>query len=123
MITEKAVSQAKPKEKIYCISDGIRNGLSLAVSPGGGKRWRFRYRFGGKAKMIRLGTCPLVSLAGARELAQDAQKRVAGGLILPCGERWRRTLKNPFRIVSKELLDRFASSLTDRYAAEVWDRL
>jgi hypothetical protein len=30
-------------------------GLSLFVQPNGGKLWRFRYRFGGKANMLSLG--------------------------------------------------------------------
>ena len=53
MLTDKVITQAKPKEKLYRLSDNIGNGLSLEVSPEGGKRWRFRYRFHGKAKMIR----------------------------------------------------------------------
>ena len=52
MLTDKVITQAKPKEKLYRLSDNIGNGLSLEVSPEGGKRWRFRYRFNGKAKMI-----------------------------------------------------------------------
>lgn len=123
MLTEKAVSQAKPKEKLYRISDGIRNGLSLEVSPGGGKRWRFRYRFDGKAKMISLGVYPLVSLAEARELAKDAQKSVGGGLDPSAQRKAEKSLENTFCIVAKEWFDRFAVSCSERYAAEVWGRL
>ena len=55
MLTEKQISQAKPKDKLYRLSDGTGNSLSLEIAPSGGKRWRFRYRFNGKAKMISLG--------------------------------------------------------------------
>ena len=50
MLTDKAIAQAKPKEKLYRLSDQTGNGLSLEVSTEEGKRWRFRYRFKVKAK-------------------------------------------------------------------------
>ncbi|MDR3363151.1 MAG: Arm DNA-binding domain-containing protein [Desulfovibrio sp.] len=57
MLTDKAIIQARPKEKLYRISDQSGNGLSLEVSPQGGKRWRFRYRYHGTPKMVSLGVC------------------------------------------------------------------
>jgi hypothetical protein len=39
MLTQLAISAAKPKEKPYKLSDG--GGLSLLVDTGGGKLWRF----------------------------------------------------------------------------------
>jgi hypothetical protein len=106
MLTEKSISQAKPKEKLYRVSDGIRNGLSLEVSPVGGKRWRFRYRFGRKAKMISLGTYPLVTLAEARALAKDAQKELARGVDPSARRKAERSLDKTFRVIAKEWFDR-----------------
>jgi integrase len=123
MLTEKAVSHAKPKEKLYRVSDGIRNGLSLEVSPEGGKRWRFRYRFAGKAKMISLGTYPLVTLADARDLAKEAQKAIAHGVDPSAKKKADKSLENSFRLIAKEWFDRSSGSFTERYAAEVWARL
>jgi integrase len=123
MLTEKSISHAKPKEKLYRVSDGIRNGLSLEVSPEGGKRWRLRYRFGGKAKMISLGTYPLVSLAEARELAKGAQNELARGVDPSARKKEERSRANIFRIIAKEWFDKFAVSFSGRYAAEVWKRL
>lgn len=123
MLTDRVIGQAKPKEKVYRISDGIRNGLSLEVSPGGGKRWRFRYRFGGKAKMISLGTYPLVPLAEARDLAKEARQELARGVDPSAKRQAGKALENTFRVVARDWFDRFAASLTERYAAEVWARL
>ena len=80
MLTEKQISQAKPKEKLYRLSDRTGNGLSLEVAPEGGKRWRFRYRFQGKPNMVTLGTYPLVSLKEARSRAIDAKKELELGI-------------------------------------------
>ncbi|MBO37148.1 MAG: preprotein translocase [Anaerolineaceae bacterium] len=41
-LTNTEVKQAKPKDKIYALSDG--NGLQLRVKPNGSKLWLFDYR-------------------------------------------------------------------------------
>jgi len=51
--TDLAVKNAKPKIKKYMIATG--SGLNLLVMPDGAKYWRFRYYYGGKAKMISVG--------------------------------------------------------------------
>ena len=122
MLTDKAIIQARAKQKLYRLSDGIGNGLSLEVSPEGGKRWRFRYRFLGAAKMISLGTYPLVSLKEARDRAIEARKEVLQG-VDPA--RKKNALKdgNAFRAVAKQWFDRFAQTTTPKYAAETWSRM
>jgi hypothetical protein len=47
-LTDTAIKKAKPADKPLRLFDG--DGLYLEVSPGGGKWWRFKYRFGGKEK-------------------------------------------------------------------------
>ncbi|MDE1714158.1 Arm DNA-binding domain-containing protein, partial (plasmid) [Chromobacterium amazonense] len=46
-LTDLAIRQAKPQDKPYQLADG--ESLYLEVSPSGGKLWRFRFRFQGKA--------------------------------------------------------------------------
>lgn len=46
------IRRAKPEDKSYTLGDG--QGLSLLIEPNGSKSWRFRYRYAGKPKMIRL---------------------------------------------------------------------
>lgn len=122
MLTEKMISQAKPKEKLYRLSDNTGNNLSLEVSPEGGKRWRFRYRYNGKAKMISLGTYPLVTLKEARDKAIEAKKEVEKGTD-PSVKKKVAQGRNTFQTVAKEWFDLFAPTATPRYSAEIWSRL
>jgi hypothetical protein len=57
-LSDTTIRTAKPKEKLYRLTDA--NGLCLEVAPTGSKLWRYRYRFDGKAKMLALGTYPAV---------------------------------------------------------------
>ncbi|WP_137821384.1 integrase arm-type DNA-binding domain-containing protein [Pseudomonas sp. D(2018)] len=77
-LTDTAARTAKPKEKLYRLSDSL--GLCLEVTPTGAKLWRFRYRFAGKPKMISLGAYPAVTLAKARERRDAARSLVAEGI-------------------------------------------
>lgn len=76
-LSDLQIRRAKPSDKTYSMADGF--GLSLIIEPTGSKAWRFRYRFAGKAKMISLGTYPLISLAEAREKRDEMRKFVAAG--------------------------------------------
>jgi integrase len=85
-LTPHLVASAQPRLRLYALTDG--HGLSLQVTPEGGKRWRFRYRFQGLAKSISLGRYPQVGLAHARRLHADARGLLARG-IDPSAERRR----------------------------------
>jgi integrase len=54
-------------------------GLYLSISPNGGRRWVFLYRWHGKPTEIGLGSARDVTLARARELAAQARARIAEG--------------------------------------------
>jgi integrase len=72
-----AVRNAAPGMRPYKLTDG--DGLHLLVNPNGSKLWRFRYQFGGKEKMLSLGSFPEVSLASARDKRREARELVAEG--------------------------------------------
>ena len=55
-------------------------GLYLSISPNGGRRWVFLYRWHGKPTEIGFGSARDVTLARARELAKDARGRLAEGI-------------------------------------------
>ena len=76
--THFAISKAAPKEKPYKLSDGF--GLHLLVEPHGSKKWRFRYQFGKREKMIALGTYPATSLADARAKRDQARALLEQGI-------------------------------------------
>ena len=77
MLTQLAISAAKPKDKSYKLSDS--DGLALLVEAGGSKLWRFRFHFSGKERMLSLGSYPDVSLAQARAKRDEARKLLAAG--------------------------------------------
>ena len=77
-LTALKIKNAKPKQKPYRLSDG--EGLVLEVTPQGSKRWRFRYTFDGKEKLISMGIYPEVDLKTARDRRYLARKQVADGM-------------------------------------------
>lgn len=109
MLTQLAITAAKPKAKPYKLSDGA--GLSLLVETGGGKLWRFRYHFGGKEKMLSFGAYPEVTLAQARAKRDEARQTLAGG-IDPAQKRKEDKVAasisaaNTFGVVAAEYIDR-----------------
>ncbi len=77
-LSDTTIRTAKPKEKLYRLSDA--NGLCLEVTQTGSKLWRYRYRFNGSAKMLALGSYPAVTLAKARQLRDDARQLIVDGV-------------------------------------------
>src|SRR6478672_9563768 len=61
-------------------------GLYLSISPNGGRRWVFLYRWHGKPTEIGFGSARDRQLASARELASQARAQLADG-INPKGAR------------------------------------
>ena len=55
-------------------------GLYLSISPNGGRRWVFLYRWHGKPTEIGFGSARDVTLARARELATQARANLAEGI-------------------------------------------
>src|ERR1700730_16908932 len=67
----KAVTVAKAKSPGW-LADGA--GLYLRIGPTGAKSWIFRYRRDGRLHDMGLGALHIVSLAEAREKAQECRK-------------------------------------------------
>lgn len=76
-LTARQVETAKPKEKSYKLFDG--GGLYLEVTAKGSRYWRMKYRFSGKEKRLAFGVFPIVTLAEAREMRNQAKKILAAG--------------------------------------------
>ena len=77
-LNDRACKTAKPREKLYRLSDSL--GMYLEVMPNGSKYWRCKYRFGGKEKRLALGVYPEVSLKDARDRRADARMQLASGI-------------------------------------------
>lgn len=77
-LTDAAVRKAKSGTKPFRMFDG--QGMYLEVRPEGGRWWRQRFQYGGKEKLLSLGTYPETSLAEARVRRQQARDLVAKGV-------------------------------------------
>jgi integrase len=76
-LTNTEVKQAKPKEKVYTLSDG--GGLQLRVKPNGSKLWLFDYfkPYTKKRTSLSFGPYPALSIADARNKREDARALLA----------------------------------------------
>ena len=120
-LSDKAVSQATPKEKAYRLYD--KDGLYLEVSPAGGKLWRLKYRFGGKEKRLALGKYPHTSLKVVRDKVFAARKELENG-VDPGQKRKAVAVVTPvFQDVAREWWEKFMKPNQGGYPQEVWGRL
>jgi hypothetical protein len=78
-LTDKQILNAKPDpaKRITALFDGGE--LYLEIHSNGVKRWRMKYRYGGKARLLTFGTYPAMGLREARERRDQARKLLAGG--------------------------------------------
>jgi integrase len=77
VLTEVAIRALKPTEKPY--KRGDEKGLYMLVSPTGAKLWRWKYRLRGKEQLLSFGAHPEVSLKEARDLRDDARRKLRAG--------------------------------------------
>ncbi|MDS3861237.1 integrase arm-type DNA-binding domain-containing protein [Thermosynechococcaceae cyanobacterium BACA0444] len=104
-LTVLTISNAKPKDKVQKLFDSC--GLFLEITPKGSKRWRHKYYYQGKEKLLSLGLYQDVSLAEAREILSEQKKQLAKG-IDPSAARQAiesarvATALNQFEVVARE---------------------
>lgn len=72
------VQKAKPKDKVYKLSDG--RGLCCVVRPGGSKLWHHKYVIHGRSRTIAYGAFPEVSLSQARQFCDETRLKLAKGI-------------------------------------------
>lgn len=110
------------KRKSYKITDG--RGLFLLVHSNGSKYWRMNYRFQGKQKTIALGVFgkgkDFVSLAEARDKAQEIRKQIKDG-IDPSEARKQEKIqnKNSFANIALEWIEKKSNKWTAHHAKDV----
>lgn len=104
MLTDIKVRSAKPRAKPFKLFD--ERGLFLIVYPNGRRGWRFRYRFGGREKLISFGSYPDTSLKLARSKREDARKQLANN-IDPSAQRKAAKISqaDTFEAIAREWLD------------------
>src|SRR5690242_20899647 len=110
-LTDKAIKNAKPGEKLVILSDG--GGLQLWLTPKGGKLWNYAYRFAGKRKKLAIGPYGKdpagVSLEAARGRRDEAAGLLRNGVDPATRKRQAKAAQadasaNTFAVVADELL-------------------
>ncbi len=124
-LSEMKVRNAKPKEKFYKLTDG--DGLYLHVTEKGGKLWRFRYRFGGKEKLLALGSYPEITLLDARQRRDGARRQLANkidpGAVRKAQKQSSIQETETFEVIAREWHNRFKSTWSEGHAATIMDRM
>ncbi|MAD74115.1 MAG: integrase [Rheinheimera sp.] len=102
-LTHTAVTNAKPKDKMYKLTDG--GGLYLQIKPTGYKCFKYDYRLNGERGTYTIGSYPEFSLKDAREEHRKAREMVAKG-IAPI------TIKEERRVSQEKETKRFSYYMT-----------
>jgi len=127
-LTNTEVKQAKPKEKLYTLSDG--GGLQLRVKPNGAKLWLLDYLrpYTKKRTSLSFGSYPTVSLAEARSKRNDARELLAKD-IDPKEHRDEINRlndiahNNTLEHIAKKWLEVKKSSVSENHATDTWRSL
>ncbi|HML80030.1 tyrosine-type recombinase/integrase [Geobacter sulfurreducens] len=135
-LSDVTVRNAKPAEKQVKLFDG--GGLFLLVAPKklgpdgkplpASKLWRLKYRFGGKEKLLALGTYPATSLADARDKRDAARKLLASGIDPGEARKAEKEARaeaaeNTFEAVAREWHEKFKGQWSEKHAEQILRRL
>lgn len=124
MLTDVKIKALKPKDKLYAVTD--EKGLSLEVSPMGGKWWRFKYRFDGKQKRLSLGTYPDVGLKEARNGRDNFRKLIASEIdpsIARKADKQSQGDQDSFESIAREWHEKFKHNWTANHAVRTLTRI
>ena len=127
-LTNTQIKQAKPKDKIYKLSDG--EGLQLRIKPNGSKSWLLDYfkPYTKKRTSISLGKYPDVSLSEARDKKRLARELLAKDIDPKAHKDEQQLVKkrekcNTLRLVAQEWFEVKKTKVTPQYAVNVWSSL
>ncbi len=125
-LTNVAIRNAKPAAKPYKLTD--ERGLFLLITPRGGKWWRFRYRFGGKHKLLSMGIYPDVPLAKAQTRRDAARQLLADGVDPSENRKVQKAAKaeraeNSFEVVAREWIAKHKPNWAASHADKIIKRL
>ena len=125
-LTERAIKNLKPKAKQYRMTDS--GGLCLDVTPSGGKLWRWRYYYQGKAQMMALGKYPAVPLSVARSRRDEARSLLEAGKN-PIREKKAQRLRamhaadNTFEKVARSWMELKQAGMNEKYRTQCLKRM
>lgn len=116
---------AKPRKPRKLFDAG---GLYLHVFPAGGRYWRMKYRYAGKAKLLALGVYPEIGLREARAKTVEARALLRdgqdpGAVRAARKARAKQDAANSFEAVAREWAEHFRPKWTPGYYAKVLRRM
>ena len=96
----------------------------MLITPAGNKRWRLKYRFAGKEKLLAFGVYPEVSLATARKKREAAREKIAAGIdpaeVKKAEKRSNRlNAENSFEAITREWHAKYGATWSDGHAARI----
>jgi integrase len=111
-LTDTLLRNAKPSAKATRLFD--ERGLYIEISPGGGKWWRWKYRYRGREKRLSFGVYPDVSLKAAREKRDEARRMLAAGTDPSANRQAQKSARvaresNSFEVVTREWFLKFSA--------------
>jgi len=120
-LSDLKVRNAKPREKFYKLTDN--DGLYLHVTEKGSKLWRFRYRFGGKEKLLALGSYPEISLLDARQKRDEARRllanRIDPGAVRKAQKQADIQETETFEIIAREWFQKFSQRWKETHSSRI----
>lgn len=125
-LTELQIKHLKARDRLYRVTDD--NGLTLTITPAGGKLWHVRYRYNGKQQTYSLGRYPLVGLAQARKGRDEVHTLLLAGKH-PTREKQitklRRSVEgeNTFKNICQKWLGQKSATLNQKYAKQTLARM
>lgn len=122
-LTDTEVRRARPADKPYRLPD--QHGLYLRVLVNGTKCWQYGYRFGGKQRLLSLGSYPTVTLAAAREAHMGARRKFAAGIDPAAEKKAERRISqgDTFEDVAKLWLQHWKGDKAPRYVKQMEARI
>ncbi len=121
-LTDSAIRTARATERPIKLFDG--NGLFLYVTPSGGRRWHFKYRFGGKERLLSFGIYPEISLKIARERREEARRLIAAGIDPLVRRRIEKVAQSDtFEAIGREWYEKFKPAWAQSHSDKIIQRL
>lgn len=121
-LTDALIRSSKPRAKPYKLAAGT--GLYLLINPNGSRWWRFRYRLGGKEKLLSLGVYPEVPLKAVHERLGEARRQLATGIDPSVKRKADKVAQaDSFEAVAREWFAKFSTNWAESHSSKVLRRL
>lgn len=123
MLSDRAIKQAKPKDKPYKLFDG--GGMYLSIHPNGSKYFRLKYRINKKEKTYALGVYPRLSLKQAREDLIELKQLIDKGIDPVTYQKEQRIIDPSltFEAIAREWHEQRKENLSENYYNEIMRQL